>query len=259
MSAMMLTAKPRIAQNVTATFPLSALSATIHAPSNGWSEAVAGYATAQNLTLVFAFNFGRILSYSVAGAVVGAVGSAGNTTGVWLMRDVMPIRLTIFVVANIAMLLTGLYIGGWTRGLAPLERVGVKIWRKISPLTNKLLPVKSASQAVLLGALWGWIPCGLVYAMLVVALASGGAVNGAVSMLAFGLGTLPAMTAAGMLSAQIKMRLRDKRLRISAGVAVIVIALIGLNRTPALAGLGQYATLTALCHSMLSNSAKSSP
>ena len=259
MSAMMLTARRRVPQTTIATFSLSALSSTINAPSRVLSESVAVSATGQDAPLVLAFNFGRILSYSLAGAAIGAIGSVGNMTGAWLMRDAMPMRLTIFIVANVIMLLTGLYIAGWTRGLAPLERVGIKLWQKISPFTNKLLPVKSASQAALLGALWGWIPCGLVYAMLVVALASGSAISGAATMLAFGLGTLPAMTAAGLLSAQMKTRLRDKRLRILAGAAVIAMALIGLNRTPALAGLGQYATLTDLCHSILSHAAKSSP
>lgn len=256
---MMLTAKRRIPQHKIATFSLPALTVTINAPSRALSESIAGSAAGQNLALVFAFNVGRVLSYCVAGAFVGAIGSAGNNAGEWLMRDAMPVRLTIFIVANSLMLLAGLYIAGWTRGLRPLERAGIKIWQKISPFTNKLLPVKSVSQAALLGALWGWIPCGLVYAMLVVALASGSAINGAASMFAFGLGTLPAMTAAGFLSAQMKTQLSNKRLRLLAGAAVIAIALIGLNRTPVLAGLGQYATLTELCNSMLSNNAGNRP
>lgn len=274
MSAMMLTARPGLPQNTMAIIPLPALSAAINPPTRVLFKSVAVSAAVQNSPLIFSFNFGRILSYGLAGAIVGAmggamsgavggaIGSVGNTTGAWLMRDVMPIRLIIFIVANIAMLLTGLYIAGWTRGLAPLEpleRAGMKLWQKISPITNKLLPVKNIGQAALLGALWGWIPCGLVYAMLVVALASGSSVNGAASMLAFGLGTLPAMTAAGLLSAQMKIWLRHKRVRIFAGVAVMLIALIGLNRAPALVGLSNYATLTELCHSMVSSSTQKIP
>ena len=164
------------------------------------------------------------------------------------MRDTMPLRVTLFIFANVVMLLTGLYIAGWTRGLTPLERAGAKLWQKISPYTRKLLPVKHTSQAVLLGALWGWIPCGLVYAMLMVALASGSVIHGAATMFAFGIGTLPAMTVAGMLSAQMKSSLRNKRLRIAAGVVVMVMALMGLNRLPVLIGLVNYATLTEYCH-----------
>jgi uncharacterized protein len=170
-----------------------------------------------------------------------------------LMSDAMPLRLALFLLANIIMLLTGLYIAGWTAGLVPLERIGQYLWRHLSPLTNKFLPVESLAQATLLGGLWGWIPCGLVYAMLVVALASGSALHGAATMIAFGLGTLPAMTVAGMLSAQMKTRLHDKRLRIAAGILVMVIALLGLNRAPALAGLTDYASLAELCTSAVTN------
>jgi uncharacterized protein len=183
----------------------------------------------------------------------------GNSAGTLLMSDAMPFRLALFLMANIIMLLTGLYIAGWTTGLAPLERAGQYLWRHLSPLTNKFLPVETLPQAALLGGLWGWIPCGLVYAMLVVALASGSALNGAATMIAFGLGTLPAMTAAGMLSAQVKTRLRDKRLRIAAGAVVIAMALLGLNRAPALAGLTNFASFTALCSSAVTNLVRGMP
>ena len=233
-SAMMLTTRPRNSHAQVATFPIAQLTSARHV---GASPAMA----MTNLPLVLAFNSGRILSYGVAGAAIGVLGGGA------LMSDAMPVRLALFLLANIIMLLTGLYIAGWTTGLAPLERAGQYLWRHLSPLTSKFLPVETLPQAALLGGLWGWIPCGLVYAMLVVALASGSALNGAATMIAFGLGTLPAMTMAGMLSAQMKTKLRDKRLRVAAGVVVIVMALLGLNRAPALAGLTDYASVAALC------------
>jgi uncharacterized protein len=248
-SAMMLTATPKSSRQHIATFPIALL---ISARQAATSPAVA----MTNLPLVLAFNGGRILSYGVAGAAAGMLGSG---TGTLLMSDAMPFRLALFLMANIIMLLTGLYIAGWTTGLAPLERAGQYLWRYLSPLTNKFLPVETLPQAALLGGLWGWIPCGLVYAMLVVALASGSALNGAATMIAFGLGTLPAMTAAGMLSAQMKTRLRDKRLRIAAGMVVIAMALLGLNRAPTLAGLTDYASLTALCSSAVTAMVRSVP
>jgi uncharacterized protein len=238
-SAMMLTAKPRNSRQHIATFPIALLTSARPVTS-------LPVASMTNLPLVLAFNGGRILSYGVVGATAGMLGSGA---GVLLMSDAMPLRLALFLMANIIMLLTGLYIAGWTTGLAPLERAGQYLWRHLAPLTNKFLPVETLPQAALLGGLWGWIPCGLVYAMLVVALASGSALNGAATMIAFGLGTLPAMTAAGMLSAQMKTRLRDKRLRIAAGMVVIAMALLGLYRAPALAGLTDYASFAALCSS----------
>jgi uncharacterized protein len=249
MSAMMLTAKPKLANAQFATFPIASLSS---ARSIVTSPAM----TMTHLPLVLAFNGGRILSYGVAGAVAGTVGSGA---GVLLMSDAMPLRLALFVVANITMLLTGLYITGWTKGLAPLERAGQYLWRYLAPYINKFLPVETLLQAALLGTMWGWIPCGLVYAMLVVALASGSTLNGAATMMAFGFGTLPAMTMAGMLSAQIRTKFRDKRLRMSAGLVVIIMALLGLNRAPALAGLTDFASFTALCSSAVSNLVRGVP
>jgi uncharacterized protein len=248
-SAMMLTAKPKSSRAHVATFPIALLTSA--------RQVVESPALAMtNLPLILAFNTGRILSYGVAGAVAGSLGSGA---GVLLMSDAMPLRLVLFLTANFIMLLTGLYIAGWTTGLAPLERAGQYLWRHLSPVTNKLLPVETLPQAALLGGLWGWIPCGLVYAMLVVALASGSALNGAATMIAFGLGTLPAMTAAGMLSAQMKTKLRDKRLRVGAGLVVIVMALLGLSRAPALAGLTDYASFAALCSSAVTNLVRGAP
>ena len=252
-SAMMLTAKPRASRAQVATFQVALLSSVRPVAT---TPAVA----VTNLPLVLAFNTGRILSYGVAGAVAGGLaGAVGNGAGTLLMSDAMPLRLALFLLANIIMLLTGLYVAGWTAGLAPLERAGQYLWRYLSPLTHKFLPVETLPQAALLGGLWGWIPCGLVYAMLVVALASGSALNGAATMIAFGLGTLPAMTTAGMLSAQMKTRLRDKRVRIAAGLTVIVMALFGLNRLPALAGLADFASFTALCSSAVTNLMRGAP
>lgn len=248
-SAMMLTANPKSSYAHVATFPIALLSSA--------RQVVASPAVAMtNLPLVLAFNGGRIVSYAVAGAVAGTLGSGAGTL---LMSDAMPLRLALFLIANIIMLLTGLYIAGWTVGLAPLERAGQYLWRYLSPLTGKFLPVETLPQAALLGGLWGWIPCGLVYAMLVVALASGSAVNGAATMIAFGLGTLPAMTAAGMLSAQMKTKLRDKRVRIAAGLVVIAMALFGLSRAPALTGLTDFASFAAICSGAVTSLVRGMP
>ena|GEM_PF-33438 len=236
-------------------FPLSSLSTS---PSSaGIMQARLGML--QHLPLILAFNFGRIASYSIAGGLAGGIAAliSQRVSSEWLLQDAMPIRLFLFVIANVMMLLTGLYIAGWTRGLAPLERVGQHLWRHIAPLTKHLMPIQSAKQAVVLGGLWGWIPCGLVYAMLMIALASGNAANGAMTMFAFGLGTLPAMTFAGLLSVKMKSLLRDSRLRLIAGLVLMVIALMGLNRAPLLVKLGSatlVSTLSEVCHSVISGS-----
>jgi sulfite exporter TauE/SafE len=95
------------------------------------------------------------------------------------------------------MIILALYIGQWWQGLIYIEKLGQYLWRYLSPLSKKLLPLTSVYHALPLGFLWGWLPCGLVYSTLTWAAVSGSAVSGAGIMLAFGLGTLPSMLLVG--------------------------------------------------------------
>jgi sulfite exporter TauE/SafE len=136
--------------------------------------------------LIGYYNLGRILSYSVLGFIVGLTGSlAAKSIGMPLMY--------LRIVAAVFLILLGLYLGQWLLWLTYIEKLGKGLWQKISPLANKFIPVQSKKQALALGALWGWLPCGLIYSTLTWALASADAINGALIMLFFGLGTLPAL------------------------------------------------------------------
>ena len=95
------------------------------------------------------------------------------------------------------MIALGLYLADWWRGLALLEKLGMKLWRHIQPLAQRLFPIDNPPQAFLLGLLWGWLPCGLVYSVVAWSLTAGSALDGAKLMLGFGLGTLPALLIAG--------------------------------------------------------------
>jgi sulfite exporter TauE/SafE len=137
-------------------------------------------------TLVLYYNFGRIASYCLIGAIVGFTGSiAAKNIGVPLAG------LRMF--SAIFIILLGLYIGQWLMWLNRIESLGKMLWQYISPLANKAIPVDSPIKALILGSVWGWLPCGLVYSTLTWALASGDALTGASIMLLFGLGTLPAL------------------------------------------------------------------
>jgi uncharacterized protein len=140
---------------------------------------------------VTGYHLGRILSYSLFGAIVGFTGSMA-IKGFGLPLDALQI------VAGIFLILLGLYIGQWFMGLTKIEAIGKYLWRFISPYTKKLIPVRNTRQALALGVLWGWLPCGLIYSTLSWSLASGSTVNGALIMLFFGLGTLPAMMTASL-------------------------------------------------------------
>jgi len=177
-----------------------------------------------------AFNAGRIASYSAVGAVVGATGGALVANGPVLLA-----QTAMLVAANLLMVLLGLYVAGWGRSLTRLESAGGHVWRRIEPLRRRCYPIDSTARALGAGAVWGWVPCGLVYSMLALALASGGAAQGALVMAAFGLGTLPTLLAAG-LTAQRVLALRTQPwVRRGAGLLIISLAAFGLARAPGLA------------------------
>jgi sulfite exporter TauE/SafE len=87
------------------------------------------------------------------------------------------------------MIALGLYIGGWWFGLRQIEKVGGIIWQKIEPISRRFIPINSLFQAFILGALWGWLPCGLVYTILIWSISTSNAIEGGLLMLSFGLGT----------------------------------------------------------------------
>jgi sulfite exporter TauE/SafE len=173
--------------------------------------------------LHLAYNLGRILSYSVAGALVGAIGGLGLAFG-----PVAKVQLAFYILASLMLVALGFYLMGFTRSLTFIERAGQTLWRRIQPLTRRFLPVRSAAQALPLGMLWGWLPCGLVYSVLANALVSGSAARGALAMAVFGLGTLPNLLLAGMLLTRFRRFAQARVARIIAGVLVLGFGLYGL-------------------------------
>lgn len=171
------------------------------------------------LPFVFNYNVGRILSYGLAGTIVGLLSTPLTQLNAhWVLR----------ILSVIVMIAMGLYLAGWFPKFARAERLGAPVWRLLQPIGQKLLPVKSYSQAFLLGMVWGWLPCGLVYAALAVAATAGDPIKGSLVMLAFGAGTLPAVMGAGLFTGMLASLARSKQLRQVAGVLIIVMAIVTL-------------------------------
>jgi uncharacterized protein len=144
-----------------------------------------GMAGGGRASFAVAYSAGRIASYAVAGAIAGTIGAglAGAAgLGPWLR-----------LVMGVVLILLGLQVALNLKLLAPLEAAGAQLWRRLAPIARRLVPPRHAGQALALGALWGWLPCGLVYGMLAAAAGSGSALGGATFMAVFGLGTAPAM------------------------------------------------------------------
>ncbi|HEX7811864.1 MAG TPA: sulfite exporter TauE/SafE family protein [Burkholderiales bacterium] len=145
------------------------------------------------LRLQLAYSSGRIASYSAAGAVAGAIGS------VVLAEHILPLQIGLYVLANVVLVMIGLYLAGWKSLLVRMELPGRWLWQKISPLTRRFVPAVTVPRAFALGGIWGWLPCGLTYSVLAISLLGGSGLTGAGLMAAFGLGTLPNVLAAGLL------------------------------------------------------------
>lgn len=169
------------------------------------------------------YSLGRILSYTLAGALAGAFGAG-------LLFEISPQygHSILLLTATLLMIAVGLYLAGWFPAFARIEKVGAPIWKKLEPLGRKLLPVSAPWQALLYGMIWGWLPCGLVYSALFVALGQGGMIQGGVFMLLFGVGTLPAVMATGIFADQILRFARNPQMRMLAGVLLIIFALTGM-------------------------------
>lgn len=188
----------------------------------------AGAAT--RLALLLAYNLGRIASYGLAGALAGSAGT-------WLLRgDLISVQTVLYVVANLILLLVGLYLAGISNMVSGLEVAGRGLWRIVGPTANKFLPIVTAPGAFAVGAIWGWLPCGLVYSTLAIALVSGSAERGAQIMLVFGLGTLPNLLAAGALIRTFARVFRRRVVRMGGGALVFGFGVAGLERATGIGG-----------------------
>ena len=170
--------------------------------------------------LLLGYNGGRLFSYTLIGALMGGFG--------WLLTDGSGVRffqLGLQWLAAVFMLLMGLYISGWWMVLGRLEKTGSIMWRYIQPVAQTLLPVKGPGSAFVLGTLWGWLPCGLVYSVLVWSVSRASIYEGGLLMLCFGLGTLPNLMAMGLFASQLKRVVQHPWVRRAAGSLVIMFAL----------------------------------
>jgi len=167
--------------------------------------------------LVFAYNIGRVFSYTLAGAITGFIGDQ-------LVTVVMPDsgHRTLQFIAAVILVLIGLHLAGWLPKLRLIEASGVKLWQLIQPAGRHFFPVNSVNKALMIGMIWGWLPCALVYSVLLWSLASGSAWTGALLMFAFGLGTMPGMMTAGLMGNRLLDVLKQKIFRTWAGAIIIL-------------------------------------
>ena len=194
------------------------------------------------------WQMGRVLSYTFMGLIAGAFGAFFiNATPVVFLREIA------FIAANLILIALGLHVAQLWSGIVELERLGQLLWRAISPMAEQTLIARTPKHrdrlqqlgnAIRAGAIWGWLPCGLVYSMLVTASVSGSAQSGALWMLAFGLGTMPALWITSMASDRAVNYFQRMAVRRTAGLLIIAFGLWGLLRV---SGVIQVDWLDAFC------------
>jgi sulfite exporter TauE/SafE len=174
---------------------------------------------------VAAYNLGRIGSYMAGGALAG--GLAG---GFHHLAALPALQEAAYWLANLMLVALGLYLMDAWRGLAYVEQGGRALWRHVQPLARSLGPLDGPGKMLAAGLVWGWLPCAMVYSVLVTAMLSGSAASGAAVMLAFGLGTLPMLFSLGLAGARLRSGLQRRGVRLACGLLVLGFGVLGLAR-----------------------------
>ncbi len=169
----------------------------------------------QRSLLVLLFQLGRVTTYVLLGAGLGAI--AAGFTGLYDMA--LPV---LRVLSGILLVSMGLSVANWWPGLIWLERAGQTLWRRIQPMAQRHMPITANQDAVIVGLFWGFLPCGLIYTALAWTATAGSVAESAMLMGLFGLGTMPAMLATGLAAQRLTAVLRKPKLRALAGVLLIV-------------------------------------
>lgn len=169
---------------------------------------------------VLNYNLGRITSYTIAGFLIGSIEFVltlplGEDHGHRMLQ----------ILSALIMAGAGFYIAGWFPRFAYIEKTGSRFWKFLEPYGRKLIPVKRLRQAFLFGMIWGWIPCGLVYTSLALAATNGDILESTLTMLFFGLGTLPAVMGMGIMTTFLTRLSRMHRFRQAIGTLLIILAL----------------------------------
>ncbi|HAN21639.1 MAG TPA: heavy metal transporter [Clostridiales bacterium] len=154
------------------------------------------------------YNMGRVISYTVVGGIVGAIGSVFTFSGT--ARGFVQIAAGIFM---IIMGINMLNIFPWLRKFSP---------RMPKIFANKINEQKQNKGPLYVGLLNGLMPCGPLQAMQIYALSTGSPVKGAVSMFLFSLGTVPLMFGLGALSSLLSKKFTSKMMTVSAALVVVL-------------------------------------
>lgn len=180
-----------------------------------------------------AYNTGRIASYTLLGLLFGALGTL--STGIFPLDAV---RLGLRGLAALCMLGVGLHLAGLPSIVRAFESAGAPLWRRVSPLAKRFLPLRTPWHALVLGALWGLMPCGLLYGALALAASAESPSLGAATMAAFGIATLPVMLTMSAVAQSIARWVARRAVKRFAGLVFLAFGLWSTAGLAAQMGMG---------------------
>ena len=166
-------------------------------------------------------NLGRVGGYVLAGAIVGGFG--GGLLRVFRI-DLLAVGLRMAV--GLVLVMVALRLLDKRGRFHFLPQLGTRFWKFLQPLQKRLLPADRAWRRVALGMLWGWLPCGLSMTLLTAAWLQASARDGALTMAAFGLGTLPMMIPLTWSGARLGRWLQRPAFRTTAAAFILFAGLV---------------------------------
>ena len=173
----------------------------------------------RSIPTALVYNGGRVITYAMLGMIVATFGSV-------IVEASPGLAVGVRMLSGIIIILVGLKVAFDLRVLNVIERMGSTLWARIAPVATKLVPVTSLPKALGLGLVWGWLPCGLVYSVLLIAATSASPAGGALSMAAFGIGTMPAMVLSGLGAARLSSFLQRRGTRLGFGLLIVAMGLL---------------------------------
>lgn len=183
-----------------------------------FSLSMKAHSPTKKLLLMACYHIGRLGSYVLLGLVAATVGK--HIFAPLMANGNLPKYLLGGALIFAGLLMFGLPV------LNKLEKAGLGLWNALAPIRSKVLPMDTVPKAVFAGLLWGFLPCGLVYGALGVALGLASddqfGLSAAGFMVFFWLGTLPMLLATGSLITWLKSKITTLHLRKFSGAVMLI-------------------------------------
>ena len=164
--------------------------------------------------LVATYHLGRLTSYAFLGLMAGLIGTT-------VLEPLMKGNSTPRILLGLVLVFVGVTMLG-APFLKNLERFGMRFWQYLSPLRQKVFPLNTFPRALTAGLLWGFLPCGLVYGALLIAVGAHNPLSGAALMFVFGLGTVPMLVATHETVGWLRDKIGRFRLRQLNGAVMVL-------------------------------------